>query len=79
MSDAGETGDAMYPTFLRTDFQNMQKINTRDNFTCPQIHFTFDDGLVHLDPSYYGYRFCVCDDGHYGSKGICHKCMTGGL
>ena len=79
MSDGGETGDAMNPTFLRTDFQNMQKMNTRDNFTCPQMHFTFDDGHVNLDPSYYGYRYCVCDDGHYGSHGICHKCMSGAV
>ena len=79
MSDGGETGDAMNQTFLGTDLQNMQKMNTRDNFTCPQIHFTFDDGQVHLDPSYYGYSLCVCDDGHYGSNGICHKCMSGAV
>ena len=79
MFDGGEMGDAMNPTFLRTNFQNMQKINTRVNFTCPQIHFTFDGGHVHLDPSYYGYIFCVCDDGHYGTNGICHKCMTGAV
>ena len=79
MSDGGGTGNAMNPTFLRTDFQNMQKAKPSDNFTCPQILLTFNGRHVHLDPSYYGYRYCVCDDGHYGASGVCHECMSGAV
>ncbi|XP_068731851.1 putative leucine-rich repeat-containing protein DDB_G0281931 [Montipora capricornis] len=56
----------------------MQK-HSSGNFRCPQARLNFNDGLVALDPEYYGYRFCVCDVGYYGRRSHCLPCMEGGV
>ena len=78
MSD-GESrgGKVMNPTFLKLDFQNMYRSRPSDNFTCPEIRLSINGGRVYMDPSYYGYRFCVCDGGYYGADGNCGKCLSG--
>ena len=52
-------------------------LHVAHTFTCPRVHFTFNEGHVYLDPSYYGYRFCVCDKGYYGTDGECRMSMSG--
>ena len=79
MSDGGGTRSGMNPRFLIPDFRNMVKMKRDENFTCPQGRFTSTNARVYMDPTYYSYRYCVCDDGHYGSSGVCHTCMPGGV
>ena len=57
----------------------MTKLPQADNFTCAEGRLTFNNGRIRLDPTFFDYKFCICDQGYYGDKGLCHKCMEGGI
>ena len=63
---------------FRPDFSRMFKPKEEDNFTCPEGRFTISNGRIRLDPTFYEYKHCVCDNGFYGDSGLCKKCMVGG-
>ena len=69
----GATSNAFTPDFLR-----MIRPPQADNFTCPEGRLTFNNGRIRLDPTFYDYKYCVCDDGFYGDNGLCKKCMKSG-
>ncbi|KAL9965493.1 hypothetical protein ACROYT_G029299 [Oculina patagonica] len=60
------------------DFLRMTRPPEGNNFTCPQGRLTFNNGRIRLDPTFYEYRYCVCDADFYGGNGLCKKCMDGG-
>lgn len=68
----------MLQNFLEPDLNVLVKKDPSDKYSCPYIRFSFNNGLVILDPSYYAYSYCVCDIGYYGYGNICRKCMEGG-
>ena len=49
-----------------------------DNFTCPEGRLTFNNGLIRLEPTFYEYKYCICDTRFYGDKGLCKQCMKDG-
>lgn len=63
---------------FRPDFTSMTRPPEEDNFTCPEGQLTFNNGRLRLDPQFYAYKYCVCDEGFYGDTGLCQKCMDGG-
>ena len=60
------------------DFSRMIRPPQADNFTCPEGRLTFNNGRIRIDPTFYEYKYCVCDDDFYGDKGLCKKCMKSG-
>ena len=60
------------------DFSKMARPPEADNFTCPEGRLTFNNGLIRLDPTFYEYKYCICDTGFYGDKGLCKQCMKDG-
>ena len=46
-----------------------------ENFTCPEGRLTFTNGRIRVDPKFYEFKYCVCDDGFYGDNGLCKECM----
>ena len=64
--------------FMEPDFTTLSRRNSLDNFTCPYLRIIYSNGLVVLDPSYYNYSLCVCDNTFYGSGRNCLSCMKGG-
>ena len=60
------------------DFSRMIKPPEADNFTCPEGRLAFNNGRIRLDPTFYEYKYCVCDDDFYGDNGLCKRCMKGG-
>ncbi|KAL9965498.1 hypothetical protein ACROYT_G029304 [Oculina patagonica] len=60
------------------DFLRMTRPPEGNNFTCPQGRLTFNNGRIRVDPTFYEYRYCVCDADFYGENGLCKKCMDGG-
>ena len=60
------------------DFSKMARPPEADNFTCPEGRLTFNNGLIRLDPTFYEYKYCICDTGFYGDKGMCKQCMKDG-
>ena len=64
--------------FMEPDFTTLSRRNSLDNFTCPNLRISYSNGLVVLDPSYYNYSLCVCDNTFYGSGRNCLSCMKGG-
>ena len=66
-------------SFFAPDFLRMTKPPQADNFTCAEGRLTFNNGRIRLDPTFYDYKYCICDHGYYGDKGLCHKCMEGGI
>ena len=65
-------------TVFRPDFSRMFKPRENDKFTCPEGRLTLSNGRIRLDPTFYEYKHCVCDEGFYGDSGLCKKCMDGG-
>lgn len=63
---------------LQPDFTKMFRPGPVDNYTCAEGRLTFNNGHVRLDPTFYEYKYCVCDSGFYGDSGLCKKCMSGG-
>ena len=63
---------------FRPDVSRMVRPPQADNFTCPEGRLTFNNGRIRLDPIFYKYRHCVCDEDFYGEDGLCKKCMDGG-
>ena len=74
MRNEHDTSFLFIPDFLR-----VTKPPQADNFTCAEGRLTFNNGRLRLDPTFYDYKYCICDQGYYGEKGLCHKCMKGGL
>ncbi|XP_031557071.1 putative leucine-rich repeat-containing protein DDB_G0281931 [Actinia tenebrosa] len=68
----------MLQNFFEPDLNVLVKKDPSDKFSCPYVRFSFNNGLVILDPSYYAYSYCVCDIGYYGYGNICRECMEGG-
>ena len=64
------TSNVFNPDFLR-----MTRPPQADNFTCAEGRLTFNNGRIRLDPTFYKYKYCVCDDDFYGDNGLCKKCM----
>ena len=74
MRNEHDTSFLFIPDFLR-----MTKPPHGDNFTCAEGRLTFNNGRIRLDPTFYDYKYCICDHGSYGDKGLCHKCMEAGI
>ena len=74
MRNEHDTSFLFIPDFLR-----MTKPPHEDNFTCAEGRLTFNNGRIRLDPTFYDYKYCICDFGYYGDKGLCRKCMEGGV
>ncbi|XP_015759255.1 PREDICTED: putative leucine-rich repeat-containing protein DDB_G0281931 [Acropora digitifera] len=66
-------------SFFIPDFLRMTKPPQGDNFTCAEGRLTFNNGRIRLDPTFYDYKYCICDQDYYGDRGLCHKCMEGGI
>ena len=64
--------------FMEPDFTTLTRRKSSDHFTCPNLRISYSNGLVVLDPSYYNYSLCVCDNKFYGSGRNCLSCMEGG-
>ncbi|KAL9983637.1 hypothetical protein ACROYT_G005839 [Oculina patagonica] len=67
------------PKYMTVDFTTFMRRNPSDKFKCPNARFSYNNGLVVLDPSYYHYHLCVCDIGYYGSGKTCLPCMEGAV
>lgn len=65
-------------TVFRPDFSRMFTPKEKDKFSCPEGRLTISNGRIRLDPTFYEYKYCVCDTGFYGDSGMCKKCMYGG-
>ena len=76
-SEMREGNDAPSNVFY-PDFSTMFRTPETNNFTCPEGRLTFNNGRIRLDPTFYEYKYCVCDAHFYGDKGWCKKCMDGG-
>ncbi|XP_078352237.1 uncharacterized protein LOC144636906 [Oculina patagonica] len=63
---------------FRPDFTRMVRPPRAENFSCPEGRLTFNNGRIRLDPTFYEYRHCVCDEHFYGENGLCRTCMDGG-
>ena len=61
------------------DLLRMTKPPQADNFTCAEGRLSFNNGRIRFDPTFYDYKYCICDHGFYGDKGLCKKCMQGGI
>lgn len=70
-------GTSASSNVFNPDFLTMIKPSQADNFTCPEGRLTFNNGRILLDPTFYEYEYCVCDEGFYGDNGLCKKCMSG--
>ncbi|KAJ7382426.1 hypothetical protein OS493_035075 [Desmophyllum pertusum] len=71
-------GKSISSNVCHPDFSRMVRPPHIDNFTCPEGRLTFNNGRIRLDPTFYEYRYCVCDPNFYGHSGLCKKCMNGG-
>ncbi|XP_077994057.1 uncharacterized protein LOC144447826 [Glandiceps talaboti] len=59
---------------------NMVAVANR-NFSCPAVSLLKQDlgeCIVQLDPSYYSYDHCTCNEHHFGEAGRCRPCMEHG-
>ena len=70
-------GTSASSNVFNPDFSTMIKPSQANSFTCPEGQLTFNNGRIRLDPTFYEYRYCVCDEGFYGDNGLCKKCMSG--
>ena len=70
-------GKKALQNFMTIDLRTFRKSNPESNFSCPDARLTFSNGRLIMDPEYYRFVFCVCDNGYYGFDGNCKKCMTG--
>ena len=71
-------GNGATSNTFQPDFSRMTKPHEANNFTCPEGRLTFNNGLIRVDPTFYKYKYCVCDEGFYGDKGLCKQCMKDG-
>ena len=71
-------GNGATSNTFQPDFYRMIKPHEANNFTCPEGRLTFNNGLIRVDPTFYEYKYCVCDEGFYGDKGLCKQCMKDG-
>ncbi|XP_068716350.1 putative leucine-rich repeat-containing protein DDB_G0281931 [Montipora foliosa] len=70
-------GTSASSNVFKPDFFTMFKPPQAVNYTCPEGRLTFNNGRIRLDPTFYEYKYCVCDEGFYGGDGLCKKCMIG--
>ena len=71
--------DGRVPWFIKPDYTAKVREVPNDTFTCPIIRFNNTEaGILLINSSYYGGRYCECDPGYYGHSGLCHKCPTRG-
>ncbi|XP_068742524.1 putative leucine-rich repeat-containing protein DDB_G0281931 [Montipora capricornis] len=70
-------GTSASSNVFKPDFLTMFKPPQAVNYTCPEGRLTFNNGRIRLDPTFYEYKYCVCDEGFYGGDGLCKKCMSG--
>ncbi|KAJ7382424.1 hypothetical protein OS493_035073 [Desmophyllum pertusum] len=66
-------GKSISSNVCHPDFSRMVKPPQGDNFTCPEGRLAFNNGRIRLDPTFYEYRYCVCDPNFYGHSGLCKK------
>ena len=71
-------GTSISSNVFKPDFSRMVRPLPEDNFTCPEGRLTFNNGRIRLDPTFYEYRYCICDANFYGDSGLCQQCMDGG-
>ncbi len=70
--------------FLKSKVLNVNMIATysvmmkRNTLSCPTILLSYSGGHVVMDPSYYDYSLCYCNNGYYGYRRYCNPCMRGG-
>ncbi|XP_068670598.1 putative leucine-rich repeat-containing protein DDB_G0281931 [Montipora foliosa] len=70
-------GTSASSNVFKPDFLTMFKPPQAVNYTCPEGRLTFNNGRIRLDPTFYEYKYCVCDEAFYGGDGLCKKCMSG--
>ena len=71
-------GNSASTSVYQPDFSRMIRPPEAENYTCPEGRLVFNNGRIRLDPTFYDYRYCICDAEFYGDKGLCKKCMEGG-
>ncbi|XP_074654671.1 uncharacterized protein LOC141908489 [Tubulanus polymorphus] len=56
-----------------------------EHLECPDVSLSLlkstpskVNGALLIDPGYYGYENCTCNEGYFGSKGLCKPCLNGG-
>ena len=57
------------------DFSRMIRPPEAENYTCPEGRLVFNNGRIRLDPTFYDYRYCICDADRLG--GLCFQCKKG--
>ena len=58
-------GKKALQNFMTIDLRTFRKSNPESNFSCPDARLTFSNGRLIMDPEYYRFVFCVCDNGYY--------------
>ena len=71
-------GTSILANTFQPDFSRMIRPHQGDHYTCPEGRFTFNNGRIRLDPTFYQYKYCICDAQFYGDNGLCKSCMDGG-
>ena len=62
MREATTASSTVFPL----DFSGMFPPTEEDNFPCPDGRLTISNGRIRPDPTFYEYKYCVCDTGFYG-------------
>lgn len=62
--------------YMKPDYRT---VTHKNNFSCPSVQLTVTGGTVDMDPSFYDYTLCFCDEGFYGFDKYCLRCMDGGV
>lgn len=65
--------------YVRPDYRVTIHVDSRSAFSCASMYLDTTGGDIHIDPSYYHYSLCKCDEGYYGYGNYCLPCMDGGL
>ena len=67
------------PQFALKDDNNRNREFEHDHFTCPTIQFdNANNGILYINSTYYGRKYCLCDPYFYGENGLCRACLQGG-
>ncbi|XP_070531594.1 putative leucine-rich repeat-containing protein DDB_G0281931 [Ptychodera flava] len=51
------------------------------DFSCPRVRLVKRNSaecFIEMDPSYYDYHLCTCNEHFFGQKGRCQRCLEGG-
>ena len=68
----------VFLTYMEPNYNLIVRPKSSSPFSCPSVYLTTTGGKVDMDPSYYDYSLCFCDDGFFGYGNYCLKCMDGG-